>query len=143
MNDPLSESFYNVNNGSSIITSKVSHNLSNENKNTGVSVVFKAKRELKRQKELFLYYHFSGNTSASVFITEIIWRTFEVIIDNHKIDVHSRKTWLLTRTVQIIEGFASFAINALGKKVQRCMTDLICFVSIESVIPEMFCKATP
>jgi hypothetical protein len=43
--------------------------------------------------------------------------------------------------VQIIEGFASFAINALGKKVQRCMTDLICFVSIESVIPEMFYKA--
>ena len=49
-----------------------SKNLSNENINTGVSVVFKTKRELKRQNELFLKYHFSGNTSVYVIITELI-----------------------------------------------------------------------
>ena len=46
----LAESFYYVNYGSSIITSKVSQiNVSNENLNTGVSVVFKTKRESKCQ----------------------------------------------------------------------------------------------
>ena len=43
-----------------------SNNLSNENINTGVSVVFKTKRELKCQNELFLKYHFSGNTSLTL-----------------------------------------------------------------------------
>ena len=57
----------------SIIMSKVGQIISdNENINTGVSVVFKTKRELKCQNELFLKYHFSGNTSVYVFITEII-----------------------------------------------------------------------
>ena len=47
------ESFYNVKFGLSITTSKVSKkNLSNEN--TGVFVVFKTKRKLKCQNELFL-----------------------------------------------------------------------------------------
>ena len=41
-----------------------SYNLSNENINTGVSVVFKTKRELKYQNELILKYHFSGNTTV-------------------------------------------------------------------------------
>ena len=59
-----------------------SNNHSNENINTGVSVVFKTKIELKWQNELFLKYHFSGNTSLYVFITDIIWRTFDVIIDD-------------------------------------------------------------
>ena len=49
-----------------------SNNLSNENINTDVSVVFKTKRELKCQNELFLKNHFSGNTSVYVFITEIM-----------------------------------------------------------------------
>ena len=40
--------------------------------NTCVFVVFETKRELKCQNELFLKYHFSGNTSLYVFITEII-----------------------------------------------------------------------
>ena len=67
------ESFYYVNYGLSIITVKSqSNNLSNENINTDVSVVFKTKRELKCQNELFLKYNFSGNTSVYVFITEII-----------------------------------------------------------------------
>ena len=58
----IAESFYNVNYGSSIIMSKsLSKNLSNQN--AFVFVVFKTKRELKRQNELFLKYHFSGNTS--------------------------------------------------------------------------------
>ena len=35
-----------------------------ENINAGVSVVFKTKRELKCQNDLFLKYHFSGNTSS-------------------------------------------------------------------------------
>ena len=39
---------------------------------TGVFVVLKTKHELKCQNELFLKYHFSGNTSVFVFITEII-----------------------------------------------------------------------
>ena len=43
---------------------------------------FKTKQDLKCQNELFLKYHFSGNTSVYVFITEIIWPTFDVIIDN-------------------------------------------------------------
>ena len=38
----------------------------------GVPVVFKTKCELKCQNELFLKYHFSGDTSFYVFITEII-----------------------------------------------------------------------
>ena len=45
--------------------------LSNENIKTGVSVVFKTKNELKCQNELLLNYHFSGNASFYVFITEI------------------------------------------------------------------------
>ena len=49
-----------------------SNNLSNENINTGVSVVFKTKHELKCQNELFKKKHFSGDTSVYVFITEII-----------------------------------------------------------------------
>ena len=54
----IAESFYNVKNGSSIITSKsLSKNLSNEN--TGVFVVFKTKCELKCQ--------FSGNTVCVCF----------------------------------------------------------------------------
>ena len=40
-----------------------SNNLSNENINTGVSVVFKTECESKCQNELFLKYHLSGNTS--------------------------------------------------------------------------------
>ena len=50
----LAESFYNVNYGSSIITSKVSQKIS---VNTGVSVVFKTKRELKCQNKLFFWKH--------------------------------------------------------------------------------------
>ena len=41
------ESFYNIKYGLSIIMSKLSKNLTNENINTGVSVVFKTKRESK------------------------------------------------------------------------------------------------
>ena len=59
-----------------------SNNLSNENINIDVSVVFKTKRGLKCQNELFLKYNFSENTSFYVFITEIIWQTFDVIIDD-------------------------------------------------------------
>ena len=65
-----------------LLRQKLSNNLSNEIINTGVSVVFKTKSELKCQNELFLKYHFSGNTSVYVFITEIIWQTFDVIIDD-------------------------------------------------------------
>ena len=57
-------------------------NLSNENINIDVSVVFKKKRELKCQNEPFLKYHYSGNTSLNVFITEIIWRAFDLTIDH-------------------------------------------------------------
>ena len=45
-----------------LLRQKLVKNLSNENINTGVSVVFKTKCELKCQNELFLKYHFSGNT---------------------------------------------------------------------------------
>ena len=48
------------------------NNLSSENKNTGISVVFKKKHELKCQNGLFLKYYFSGNASVYGFITEII-----------------------------------------------------------------------
>ena len=56
-------------------------NLRNEKINTGVSVVFKTKHELKYQNEQFSKYHFSGNTIFYVFITEIILQTCNVIID--------------------------------------------------------------
>ena len=46
-----------------LLHQKLVKNLSNENINTGVSVVFKIKQELKCQNELFSKYHFSGNTS--------------------------------------------------------------------------------
>ena len=59
-----------------------SNDLSNENMYTGVSVVFKTKHESKCQNELISKYHFSGNTSLYVFITENIWRTFDVIIED-------------------------------------------------------------
>ena len=76
--DPIAESFYNVNYGSSIITSKsLSKNISNQ---LLFFFVFKKKCELKCQNELFLKYHFSGNTSISVFITEIIWLTFDILL---------------------------------------------------------------
>ena len=48
-----------------------SKNLSKENINTGVSVVFKTIPELKCQNN-----HFSGNTSFFVFIAENFWRDF-------------------------------------------------------------------
>ena len=77
------QSFYYVNYEWSIIASKVSQIfLSNENINTDVSVVFKTNRELKCQTELLLNYHFSGNTILYVFIAEIIWRAFDVIVDD-------------------------------------------------------------
>ena len=69
--------------GSPIIASKVSQIIfSNENINTDVFVVFKTKHESKCQNEPFLKCHFSGNTSLNVFITEKIWWTFDVIIDD-------------------------------------------------------------
>ena len=49
-----------------------SNNLSNENINTGVSVVLQTKRKLKCQNELFLKYNFFGNTKIYVIISEII-----------------------------------------------------------------------
>ena len=49
-----------------------SNNLSNENINIGVSVVFKTKHELKCPNELFLKYHLSENTSIYGFISEIV-----------------------------------------------------------------------
>ena len=55
---------------------KSSSNNLNENINTGVSVVVKTKRELKCQNELFLKYHFSGNTSLSVLITDFFLKNF-------------------------------------------------------------------
>ena len=58
-----------------------SNSLSNENINTGVSIVFKTKCKSKCLNELLLKYHFSGNTTFYIFITKIIWRTFDVIID--------------------------------------------------------------
>ena len=46
-----------------LLRQKFVKKLSNENVNTGVSVVLKTKCELKCQNELFLKYHFSVNTS--------------------------------------------------------------------------------
>ena len=82
---PHSRGFYYVNYGLSIITSYSSNFFwflvrcfFSKIKNK----CFKAKRELKCQNKLFLKCHFSGNTSVYVFIPEIIWQTFEGIIDN-------------------------------------------------------------
>ena len=56
--------------------SKVSQRIiikGNENIDTGVSIVFETKPELEYQNELFLRYHFSGNTSASaVFMFSLL-----------------------------------------------------------------------
>ena len=59
-----------------LLHQKLVKNLSNENINAGVSVAFTTKHEL------FLKYNFYGNTSIYVFITEIIWQTFDIIIDD-------------------------------------------------------------
>ena len=67
-----------------------SNNLSNENINTGISVVFKTKSELKFQNELILQYHFPGSSSLNVFNTEIIWCNNWLLIHNWR----SRKTQL-------------------------------------------------
>ena len=62
----IAESFYNVKYGLSIITSKVSQkNLSNEIINTGVSVVFKTKRELWQYG---LYSFQTGGTKLERFL---------------------------------------------------------------------------
>ena len=50
--------------------------------NTCSFVVFNTKWELKCHNDFFLLYHFSGNTECFLFITEIIWQTFDIIIDN-------------------------------------------------------------
>jgi hypothetical protein len=66
-----------------IINYCVKSSSNNENINTGVSVVFRTKHELKCHNELgFLKHRLSGNTSFHVFIAEIIWPTFDLIIDN-------------------------------------------------------------
>ena len=44
--------------------------------------MFQGKTWIKMPKYLFWKCHFSGNTSVYVFITEIIWQTFDVIIDD-------------------------------------------------------------
>jgi hypothetical protein len=54
--------------GRHLLRKKVCQSISVMKTNTAVIVVFKTKRELKCQ--------FSGNMSAFVFITEILWRTF-------------------------------------------------------------------
>ena len=79
INCSLAESFYYLNNGLSIIASKISQIIwvLNENINIGASVVFKTKCELKCLNELFLKYHFSGNTSFYVFIIEIVSWTLD------------------------------------------------------------------
>ena len=54
----MADSLYYVKYGSSIITSKIpSKILSNKNIKTGVSVVFKTKRELKCPNKLFFWNH--------------------------------------------------------------------------------------
>ena len=62
-----------------------SNNLSNENINTVVSVVFKTKHELKCQNELFLKYHFSGNISAVIMFSLLRLNKFGPWNDMHPI----------------------------------------------------------
>ena len=71
----------------------LSNNLRNGNIKTGVSDAFKTKSELKCQNELFLNYHFSGNTSLYVFINHYWdylinywrnnWRSIIDIVERH------------------------------------------------------------
>ena len=75
--ETLAESFYNVKYGSSIIMSKVS--LSNENINTGVSVVFKTKRELKCPNRLHIFLE---KTVFMFSLLRIFDKIFDVIIDD-------------------------------------------------------------
>ena len=63
----IAESFYNVNYGSSIITSKSPSKISVIKTNTSVFVVFKTKCELKCQNEFF----FVISSQVFVLITEI------------------------------------------------------------------------
>ena len=65
-----------------LLRHKVCQIISVRKTNSGVFVLFKTKRELKCQNELFVKYHFYENTSYYVFITEIIWQTFDLIIDD-------------------------------------------------------------
>ena len=82
LTDSLAESFYYVNHGLSIIPSKVCQIISVMKTWTDVFVAFKTKHESKCQNKLFLKCHFSGNTRFNVFITEIVWQTFDLIIDD-------------------------------------------------------------
>ena len=65
-----------------LLRQKFIKNLSNDNIKTGVS------REMIFQKQFILAFYFTfclegnRNTSVYVFITEIIWLTFDVIIDD-------------------------------------------------------------
>ena len=76
-----------------------SNNLSSENINTGFSVVFKTKCELKCQNELFLKYHFSGNTSLHWSIRWINWNqklklktiTQIFLLITFQLDIHLKK----------------------------------------------------
>ena len=61
---------------------KVCQKISVIKTNAFAFVVFKTKRESKCQNELSSKYYFTGNTSVYVFVTEIIWQTFDVIIDD-------------------------------------------------------------
>ena len=74
----IAESFYNIKYGSSIITSKVSQKISViKNMNTGISVVFKTKRELKCQNKQFFWKH-----QFFFSLLRIFDGIFEIIIDN-------------------------------------------------------------
>jgi hypothetical protein len=91
-----------------LLRQKLSNNLSNEIINTGVSVVFKTKSELKCQNELFLKYHFSGNTSVYVFImywdylTNFIrnnWRSMIDVVERFGLCLQSYYPAVLEETI--------------------------------------------
>ena len=102
--------------GRHLLRKKVCQSISVMKTNTAVIVVFKTKRELKCQ--------FSGNMSAFVFITEILWRTFW------------RNKW---RSVFVVVKDSSYW-NLLMVLLSMPHKYLPCPDSIESV---PFCKNRP
>ena len=63
---------------------------------------FKTKDELKCQNELFLKYHLYGNINVYVFITEIIWWIFDMIIDLlENLGYSLQKSWSLSYLLEL------------------------------------------
>ena len=84
------------------------------------------KCESKCPTELFLKYHFTGNTRVFISINEIIWQTFYGIIDNPYFTEYKDSTQDLARDFSIAWFIAQTSSSywhcnvSNGKKFEHC-----------------------